>query len=465
MLRQTKRGASFCGSLVACMVLIGLSSTPTALRAGDWPQILGPHRNGEAEKETLADSWPSDGPRTVWQRPVGRGYAGLAVVGPTGVLFHRVEDEERVEAIDVATGKERWHFAIPTSYTSGISPDDGPRCVPIIHGDQVVVFGVQGTLACVRLADGANVWSQNTHAEFRATEGYFGAGSSPIVEGDKVIVNVGGAKTGAGVVAFSLSSGKVLWKVGREDASYSSPVAVTVGGTRHLIVETRLTTYSFDPETGKIRFQFPFGQRGPTVNGANPTVIGDHLFLTASYGVGAVYGRIHDASFDTLWASDDVLSTQYATCIADRGLLYGISGRDDVGPGEPPPDRSREPKDRVGESRLRLRHADQGGRQAHRPEDRWRPGADPLQSRALRGAGLGPDFHRQDICPTRPLEWPSIRPRRAYAEMSRPQSVTRWHAGCTSTIYALFDGKMMPNGNRRPSGRGEIETCLCRKSP
>jgi outer membrane protein assembly factor BamB len=330
MLRQTKRGA-FCSTLVACMVLIGMTSTPPALRAGDWPQILGPHRNGEADNETLADSWPSDGPKTVWQRPVGRGYAGLAVVGQTGVLFHRVEDEERVEAIDVATGKERWHFAIPTSYVSGISPDDGPRCVPIIHGDRVIVFGVQGTLACLRLGDGAKVWSQNTHAEFRATEGYFGAGSSPIVEGDKVIVNVGGAKTGAGVVAFSLSAGKVLWKVGREDASYSSPVAVTVGGTRHLIVETRATTYSLDPDSGKIRFQFPFGQRGPTVNGANPTVIGDHLFLTASYGVGAVYGRIHDASFDTLWASDDVLSTQYATCIADRGLLYGISGRDDVG--------------------------------------------------------------------------------------------------------------------------------------
>jgi outer membrane protein assembly factor BamB len=331
MLRQTKRGASFCGGLVVCVVLIGLPSTPPALRAGDWPQILGPHRNGEAENETLADSWPGDGPKTIWQRPVGRGYAGLAVVGQTGVLFHRIEDEERVEAIDVATGKERWHFAIPTNYSSGISPDDGPRCVPIIHGDQVVVFGVQGTLACLRLTDGAKVWSQNTHSEFRATEGYFGAGSSPIVEGDKVIVNVGGAKTEAGVVAFSLSAGKVLWKVGREDASYSSPVAVTIGGTRHLIVETRLTTYSFDPETGKIRFLLPFGQRGPTVNGANPTVIGDHLFLTASYGVGAVYGRIHDASFDTLWASDDVLSTQYATCIADRGLLYGINGRDDVG--------------------------------------------------------------------------------------------------------------------------------------
>jgi outer membrane protein assembly factor BamB len=310
---------------------ISLASVPRPLTAGDWPQILGPHRNGEAENEKLADTWPSDGPKTVWQRPVGRGYAGLAVVGQTGILFHRIENEERVEALDVASGKELWHFAIPTTYVSGISPDDGPRCVPLIHGDKIIVFGVQGTLACLRLADGKKEWIHDTHAEFRASEGYFGAGSSPIVEGDKVIVNVGGAKAGAGVVAFSLASGKVLWQVGHDDASYSSPVAATVGKTRHLIVETRLTTYSLDPENGNIRFQTAFGQRGPTVNGANPTVMGDRLFLTASYGVGAVFARIHDAAIDTLWASDDLLSTQYATCITDRGVIYGIQGRDDVG--------------------------------------------------------------------------------------------------------------------------------------
>ena len=223
-------------------------------------------------------SGPSDGPKTLWQRPVGQGYAGLAVIGQTAVLFHRVENEERVEALDAASGKELWHFAMPTSYVSGISPDDGPRCVPLVHGDKVIVFGVQGMLACLRLADGKKEWSHDTHAEFRTPEGYFGAGSSPIVEGDKVIVNVGGAKAGAGVVAFSLASGKVLWQVGHDDASYSSPVAVTVGKTRHLIVETRLTTYSLDPENGNIRFQIAFGQRGPTVNGANPTVMGDHLF-------------------------------------------------------------------------------------------------------------------------------------------------------------------------------------------
>ena len=356
--------------------------------------------------------------------PVGRGYAGLAVVGQTGILFHRVENEERVESIDPATGKEGWHFAVPTSYVSGISPDDGPRCVPVIHGDKVIVFGVQGTLVCLRLSDGRKEWSHDTHAEFRAGEGYFGAGSSPIVEGDKVIVNVGGLKTSSGVVAFALDTGKVLWKVGHDDASYSSPVAVTIGKTRHLIVETRLTTYSLDPENGTIRFQTPFGERGPTVNGANPTVIGDHLFLTASYGVGALFGRIHDASLETLWASDDVLSTQYATCIADRGLLYGINGRDDAGRAslrliDPEKQKIVWQKEDFGYATLLK--AD--GKIV--AEDRRHTGPVPLRFRAVRRARLGPGLHGQNLRPPRPFGRPALRPRRSHAQMPRRPPLTK----------------------------------------
>jgi outer membrane protein assembly factor BamB len=316
-------------------LLLGFIATAAffvaSAHAGDWPQILGPHRDGRAEGESLADSWPAGGPKVLWERPVGRGYAGVAVVGERGVLFHRIENEELVQAFDVRAGNFSWKFAMPTSYVSGISPDDGPRCVPVIHGDRVIAFGVQGNLACLRLADGAKIWSVDTHAEFRAGEGYFGAGSSPIVEGDKVIVNVGGAKADAGIVAFSLENGQVLWKATREDASYSSPVAVTVHGVRHLIVETRLKAVSLNPENGSIRFEVPFGMRGPTVNGANPTVLGDRLFLTASYGVGAVFAKIGDTSVEKLWDSNDLISTQYATCIADGGLLYGLHGRDDQG--------------------------------------------------------------------------------------------------------------------------------------
>jgi len=146
-----------------------------------------------------------------------------------------------------------------------------------------------------------------------------------------VIVNVGGAKAEAGIVAFSLETGQVVWKTTREDASYSSPVAVTVHGVRHVIVETRLKTVSLNPDNGSIRFEVPFGMRGPTVNAANPTVLGDRLFMTASYGVGAFFAKISDASLEKLWDSNELISSQYATCIADGGVLYGINGRDDQG--------------------------------------------------------------------------------------------------------------------------------------
>jgi outer membrane protein assembly factor BamB len=309
---------------------VGTFAASTA-GAGDWPQILGPHRDGRAEGEQLAESWLASAPKLVWERPVGRGYAGVAVVGERGVLFHRVENQEVVEAFDVKTGNPSWKYAIPTSYVSGISPDDGPRCVPIISGDRVIAFGVQGNLACLRLADGIKIWAHDTHSEFGVPESYFGAGSSPLVEGDKVIVNVGGAKSEAGVVAFSLDTGKPAWHVLSESASYSSPIAVTLNGVRHVIVETRLRAVSLDPANGQIRFETPFGMRGPTVNGANPTVIGDKLFMTASYGIGAMFAKISDASVEKLWESNDLISSQYATCIADGGVLYGIHGRDDEG--------------------------------------------------------------------------------------------------------------------------------------
>ncbi len=315
--------------VIAAGLACGLWTTRAG--AGDWPQILGPHRDGRAEKESLADAWPAGGPKLVWARPVGRGYAGVSVVGEQGVLFHRVENEELVEGFAAKTGKSTWKYAIPTSYVSGISPDDGPRCVPIIHGDRVIAFGVQGNLACLRLADGTKVWDRDTHREFQTGEGYFGAGSSPIVEGDKVIVNVGGKKTGAGIVAFALDTGKPLWNVTREDASYSSPIAVTVNGVRNVIVETRLKTVVLNPDNGAIRAELDFGMRGPTVNGANPTVLGDRLFLTASYGIGAVFAKIGATSLEKLWESNDLISSQYATCIADGGVLYGIHGRDDQG--------------------------------------------------------------------------------------------------------------------------------------
>lgn len=299
--------------------------------AGDWPQILGPQRNGIAENEKLAATWPATGPKTVWERPVGSGLAGVSVAKGTVYLFHRVQDEERLEALDALNGVPRWQAKWPTNYRDTIAGDDGPRTVPLIHGNRVYAYGAAGTLACLNTKDGSIVWSRNLIEDYEADLGYFGAGSSPLIEGETIIVNVGGQQTKAGIVCLALDTGKEVWKSVADTASYSSPIAVTVNNVRHVLCITRLKLVALDPATGKVRSEIPFGQRGPTVNGANPVLFKNNVLLTASYGIGSTLVSIQPEGFDTIWSGDEILSSQYTTPIVQGDVLFGVDGRQDQG--------------------------------------------------------------------------------------------------------------------------------------
>lgn len=299
-------------------------------QAGDWPQILGPARNGIAENESIVDRFPGKGPNTVWERDVGEGFAGVAVSGGQMVLFHRRGAEELADCHDATTGKPVWNRSFPANYNGGIAPDNGPRCVPVMHDDRVFLFGPAGDLYCLSLKNGGILWQRKTATEFGAPSGFFGAGSTPIVEGNALLLNVGG-KAGSGIVAFSTADGKTLWQKTDEQASYSSPVAVTHDGVRQVIFVTRYNALSLDPADGKVRWSVPFGARGPTVNGASPLAFDGHVFLSASYGVGALYAEFSRSAVRKLWADNDTMSSQYTTCVRHKGMLYGIDGRADVG--------------------------------------------------------------------------------------------------------------------------------------
>lgn len=308
---------------------------PELLPAGDWPQILGPGRNGvAAADEKIADRWPRGGPPTLWQRPVGSGFAGPAVAGQRVILFHRQGDEEIIEALDAATGKTLYRDASPTSFEPQVGEGNGPLCVPTISQGRIVAYGPQGVLTCLDLASGQRLWQRKTHWDFKAPEGYFGAGSSPLIVGDLVIANVGGSRTGAGIVAFALNDGQTVWKATDEAASYSAPVSVTVSDMTLVLMVTRYNCLCLDPRSGTILFQFPFGQRGPTVNAATPLVAGDRLLVTASYGIGSVYGEFDLLGFHSLWSGERPLATQYCTPIFHNGHIYAIDGRDDVPPAD-----------------------------------------------------------------------------------------------------------------------------------
>jgi len=313
-----------------CLLMV-LIATGTDVCAGDWPQILGPNRNGIAKTEKVVESLPRGGPPLLWSAKVGSGFSGTVIAGETAVLFHRLNDEDTLTALNVVTGQELWSQRFQTQFLPQIVPDDGPRATPTIDNGKVYAYAANGGLYCVELKSGKILWQRQTHQEFHAPEGYFGAGSSPLVEGKALIVNVGGDRDGAGVVAFDLETGKTVWKSTREQASYSSPIATTIDGTRHLLCVTRLNLVSLDPETGKERFRTPFGKRGPTVNGAIPVLVKNQALLTASYEIGAELVTIRADQADVAW-SDEVLSSQYTTPIVHDGAIFGVDGRQDGGP-------------------------------------------------------------------------------------------------------------------------------------
>jgi outer membrane protein assembly factor BamB len=314
--------------------LIAVASCLASLAsAGDWPQILGPHRNGQAENETLLTRWPADGPAVLWRHPIGVGFAGPAVVGNEVYIFHRVGEFERLEMLDAATGQVAWKADVSASYQGGVNPDNGPRCVPLVHGEYVYVFGAAGDLHCMARQNGSKKWSRATRTEFQAAEGYFGFGSAPIVVGQALLANVGGAAD-AGIVAFSLQTGETVWKATKEQASYAAPTQTVMDGKLHAVFVTRYNALAIDPDTGTVRFQIPFGKRGPTVNAATPLVFDNRLFLSSNYGIGSVLAKIDNVKPEVVWSGDESLSSQYNTAVYFRDHLYGIHGREDVGRAE-----------------------------------------------------------------------------------------------------------------------------------
>lgn len=317
------------------LLLVWLVLAAASAAAGDWPQILGPERRGVAAgDEKIVARWPAAGPPVLWRREVGGGYAGVAVAGARVALFHRQGDREIVAALDVATGEPLWEAGHPTTFRPQVGGGDGPLCAPVIHAGRVITLGAQGVLSAHDLATGAERWSRQTHRDFRAAEGYFGAGSTPVVAAGSVIVNVGG-RGDAGIVAFALDTGTTAWQRTAEAASYSAPVAVDVGARPHVLMVARLSCLLLDAATGEVRWTFPFGQRGPTVNAASPVVIGgDRLLVTSAYGVGCVCAAFDRAAARPIWQGEGPLASQYCTPVLVGDHLYCIDGRDDLPPAD-----------------------------------------------------------------------------------------------------------------------------------
>ena len=314
-------------TLTAPLLACAISLAARGGAAADWPQILGPQRDGHAVGESL-QPW-DEPPQLLWRVDCGAGYAGVAVADDRVLLWHRVGESELLDCLAVDDGSRLWRAEFPAVYRGGVDPDRGPRAVPLVADDRVFAYGAAGDLHAVALADGETLWSRQLGTDYQAADGYFGAGSTPLIAGDLLVVALGG-RQGAGIVAVNAADGKTRWQATDEQASYASPVTIQLDNAPLVAVVMSLNTVVLDPSNGQLVRRFAFGRRGPVVNAATPLVDGPRLLVTASYGIGC---RMVDLASDPpsdLWGSREVISSQYATPVRIGQWLYGISGREDM---------------------------------------------------------------------------------------------------------------------------------------
>ncbi|MBT7535315.1 MAG: PQQ-binding-like beta-propeller repeat protein, partial [Verrucomicrobia bacterium] len=181
------------------------------LQAADWPRFLGIHADSKSEETGLLDAWPKEGPPLEWKKVVGTGYSAPSVGNGNLVLHHRIKKEEVVESMEPLTGKTVWTFKYPSNYIDPFGYNNGPRCTPILTQDRCYIFGAEGKLYCIGIQDGREIWMRDTAKDFNIPEAFFGVGSTPLLEDDKLIVMVGG-QPNSGVVAFEASTGKTIWE-------------------------------------------------------------------------------------------------------------------------------------------------------------------------------------------------------------------------------------------------------------
>jgi len=336
--------------------VVGLLMSSWA-RADDWPQWLGPRRDGAWRETGLVDKFPAGGPKVRWRTPIENGFSGPAVAAGRVYLMDRVRAKddkgqplrptreagfpgtERVLCLNEADGKVLWKHEYNCPYK--ISYPDGPRCTPLVHQGKVYTLGAVGDLLCLEAKTGEVLWSKNLPKEYKTEPPLWGYAAHPLIDGDLLYTLAGGE--GSTIVALDRTTGREVWKaLTCEDVGYAPPMIYEAGGRHQLIVWQPETVNALDPKTGAVYWQEPYLAAGklqrPAVSIATPMCRNDLLFVSTFYHGGLMLKLAKDKPAATaLWRTKDEnprkltsLHALASTPVLKDGHVYGICGQGEL---------------------------------------------------------------------------------------------------------------------------------------
>ena len=307
--------------LAAVVFLFAFAAQALAQGEASWPQWRGPNRDGVSKETGLLKQWPAAGPAVVWKASgAGRGYSSFSIANGRLYTMGLRGDREFVIAFDLTNGKEVW--ATPHGSAFRNDRGDGPRGTPTIDGDRLYALGGNGDLSCMDAKTGKIVWTKNVLKEFGGSNITWGISESPLVIGNKLLVNPGGP--GASIVALNKADGSVIWKSQSDRAGYSSAIPVEVNGGTQVVFFTSERAVGLDLKDGRLLWEYARPANN-VANVATPIVRANRVFISSDYGTGGGVVEIKpDNKAQELWFSKD-MRNHHSSSVLIGDYLYGFS--------------------------------------------------------------------------------------------------------------------------------------------
>ncbi len=311
-----------CAIAISAAFLLSICAA-SAVRAQDWPQWRGPSRDGTIVDFKAPSAWPESLTRQ-WQIEVGAGYATPLVVGDRVYTFTRQDDNEVLTAFEARTARQLWRAAYPAAFN--MSPatrqhGPGPKSTPTLANGRIFTLGMTGVVNAFDAATGRVLWQ----APAPPVQPLYHTAMSPVVDGNLVIVHVGGHDAGA-LTAFDVATGDVHWQWTGDGPAYGSPRVVTLGGTRQVVTFTQENFVGVDAASGALLWRRPYTTPS-TVTAQTPIFHGD-LVIESGRANGITAFRVVDrgGSWTTgnAWHTDDV-SVHMSDIVVVDGVAYGLS--------------------------------------------------------------------------------------------------------------------------------------------
>lgn len=322
---MSRRSLSISAGMAATGVLLLSFTTVVSNQAPtDWPQWRGPNRDGISKETGLLKQWPSGGPPLVWKAAgAGTGYSSMSTAGGKLYTVGARGNVEYVHAFDVASGRKLWETANGAEYSN--DRGNGPRSTPTFDGGRLYVLGASGDLTSLDAATGKRIWTINVLKQFGGSNPNWGLSESPLVTGDRLLVNAGGPN--ASIVALDKLSGKVIWKSQSDRAGYSSAVLQRIGNTQQAVFFTASRALGVDVKDGRLLWEYP-RVANRVANIATPVVKDNFVFLSSDYGTGAALLRLEPTGNGI--SASEVYFTQsmrnhHSSSVVVGDHLYGFS--------------------------------------------------------------------------------------------------------------------------------------------